>query len=42
MAGGDESALAALYARWSPLLNSVARRILNDPDDAEEVLEEAF
>jgi RNA polymerase sigma-70 factor (ECF subfamily) len=42
MAGGDESALAALYDRWSPLLHSVARRILNDPDDAEEVLEEAF
>ncbi len=42
MAAGDESALGLLYDRWSPLLHSVARRILNDPDDAEEVLEEAF
>jgi RNA polymerase sigma-70 factor (ECF subfamily) len=42
MAAGDESALGLLYDRWSPLLHSVARRILSDPDDAEEVLEEAF
>ncbi len=42
MAAGDESALGLLYDRWSPLLHSVARRIVTDPDDAEEVLEEAF
>jgi RNA polymerase sigma-70 factor (ECF subfamily) len=42
MADGDESALGLLYDRWSPMLHSVARRIVNDPDDAEEVLEEAF
>ncbi len=42
MAAGDESALGLLYDRWSPLLHSVARRILSDPDDAEEVLEETF
>jgi RNA polymerase sigma-70 factor (ECF subfamily) len=42
MAAGDESALGLLYDRWSPLLQSVARRIVSDPDDAEEVLEEAF
>ncbi len=42
MAAGDESALGLLYDRWSPLLHSVARRIVADPDDAEEVLEEAF
>jgi RNA polymerase sigma-70 factor (ECF subfamily) len=42
MAAGDEKALGLLYDRWSPLLHSVARRIVADPDDAEEVLEEAF
>lgn len=42
MAAGDESALGVLYDRWSPMLHSVARRIVTDPDDAEEVLEEAF
>ncbi len=42
MAAGDESALGLLYDRWSPLLHSVARRIVTDPDDAEEVVEEAF
>lgn len=42
MAAGDEGALGLLYDRWSPLLHSVAYRILNDRDDAEEVLEEAF
>lgn len=42
MAAGDEGALGLLYDRWSPLLHSVAHRILNDPEDAEDVLEEAF
>ena len=42
MAAGDESALGTLYDRYSPLLHSVARRIVGDPDDAEEVLEETF
>ena len=42
MAAGDESALGTLYDRYSPLLHSVVRRIVGDPDDAEEVLEEAF
>lgn len=42
MAAGDESALGTLYDRYSPLLHSVARRIVGDPDDAEEVLEESF
>lgn len=42
MAAGDESALGLLYDRWSPLLHSVAFRIVADPADAEEVLEEAF
>ncbi|MFL5539728.1 MAG: sigma-70 family RNA polymerase sigma factor [Longimicrobiaceae bacterium] len=42
MAAGDESALGALYDRYAPLLHSVARRIVGDEDDAEEVLEETF
>lgn len=42
MAAGDESALGTLYDRWSPLLHSVVLRIVGDPDDAEEVLEDAF
>jgi hypothetical protein len=35
MAAGDESALGTLYDRYSPLLHSVARRIVGDPEDAE-------
>ena len=42
MAAGDESALGTLYDRYSPLLHSVARRIVGDDADAEEVLEETF
>jgi len=42
MAAGDESALGALYDRYSPLLHAVALRIVGDPDDAEEVLEDTF
>jgi RNA polymerase sigma-70 factor (ECF subfamily) len=42
MAAGDEAALGLLYDRWSPMLHSVALRIVGDPNDAEEVLEETF
>lgn len=42
MAAGDEAALGLLYDRWSPMLHSVALRIVGDPADAEEVLEETF
>ncbi|HEX2079048.1 MAG TPA: sigma-70 family RNA polymerase sigma factor [Longimicrobium sp.] len=42
MAAGDESALGALYDRWSPLVHSVVMRIAGDPDDAEELVEETF
>ena len=42
MAAGDESALGALYDRWSPLVHSVVMRIVGDPDDAEELVEETF
>ena len=42
MAAGDEAALGELHDRYSTLLHSVAVRIVGDPDDAEEVLEETF
>jgi RNA polymerase sigma-70 factor (ECF subfamily) len=42
MAAGDESALGALYDRWSPLVHSVVARIAGDADDAEELVEETF
>jgi RNA polymerase sigma-70 factor (ECF subfamily) len=42
MAAGDETALGALYDRYSPLLHAVVLRIVGDAADAEEVLEETF
>ncbi len=38
----DESALAELYDRFSGLLLALARRVLGDSSDAEEVLQEVF
>ncbi|MEO8274626.1 MAG: sigma-70 family RNA polymerase sigma factor [Thermoanaerobaculia bacterium] len=37
-----QEALAELYDRYSPLLLAVARRIVGNPSDAEEVLQETF
>ena len=42
MAAGDEQALGTLYDRWHPLVNGVVLRILRQPDDVEDVVEEAF
>ena len=42
VAARDESALDELYTRYSGLLLALARRILNDASDAEEVLQEVF
>lgn len=42
MAAGDESALGALYDRWSGLVHSVVARIVADAGDAEELVEETF
>jgi RNA polymerase sigma-70 factor (ECF subfamily) len=39
---GDETALATLYDRYSGIVYSVARRILNDNGAAEEVLQDIF
>ena len=42
MAHGNERALGTLFDRWATLVNSIAMRIINDPDEAEAVLEETF
>jgi RNA polymerase sigma-70 factor (ECF subfamily) len=42
IAGGDRTAFGEFYDRHSVLMFSVASRILNDPSDAEDVLQEAF
>lgn len=38
----DQTALAELYGRYAGLLLALARRILNDSSDAEEILQEVF
>lgn len=42
IAQGDASALEALYDRYSPILYALLLRILGRPEDAQEVLQEAF
>ncbi|MDA8020008.1 MAG: sigma-70 family RNA polymerase sigma factor [Thermoanaerobaculia bacterium] len=42
MAEGDETALGALYDRFSGMLLGLARRVLHSTSDAEEVLQEVF
>jgi len=39
---GDDSALAELYDRYAPLVNGMALRILQDPADAQDVLQAVF
>ena len=39
---GDETALGLLYERFSGMLLGLARRVLGDASDAEEILQEAF
>ncbi len=42
VAEGDQDALAELYDRYSSMLLALARRVLHDSSDAEEVLQEVF
>jgi RNA polymerase sigma-70 factor, ECF subfamily len=39
---GDESAMAALFDRYSKVVYSVALRVLRDPASAEDILQEIF
>lgn len=41
-AAGDDRSLAELYRRYSGVLLATAMRVLNNPKDAEEVVQEAF
>ncbi len=42
MAGGDDSALAELYDRYAGRVNALARRILGNEADAEDLLADVF
>lgn len=42
MGRGSFDALAVLYDRYSPMLMALAVRVLRDPAEAEEILQEAF
>ena len=42
MVEADETALGALYDRWVHSLYSLVLHLLNDPDEAEDVVEETF
>jgi RNA polymerase sigma-70 factor (ECF subfamily) len=42
MAAGDEQALGALYDRWHAIVHGVVSRLLRQPDDVDDVVEETF
>jgi RNA polymerase sigma-70 factor (ECF subfamily) len=42
MASGDDQSLGALYDRWHAVVHGVVARILRQPDDIEDVVEETF
>jgi RNA polymerase sigma-70 factor (ECF subfamily) len=42
MADGDDRALGALYDRWQGIVHGVVARILRQPNDIEDVVEETF
>jgi len=39
---GDQAAFAELFARYQPLLTSVVRRRVQDPEDARDLVQQAF
>jgi len=42
MAAGDDRSLGALYDRWHAVVHGVVARVLRQPDDIEDVVEETF
>lgn len=42
MAKGEEQALGEFYDRWQPLVHAVVLRVLRQPDDVADVVEETF
>src|SRR6188768_1303928 len=42
MAAGDDQALGVLYDRWQGVVHGVVSRMLRQPDDVEDVVEETF
>jgi RNA polymerase sigma-70 factor, ECF subfamily len=42
MAAGDDHALGALYDRWQGIVHGVVARILRQPNEIEDVVEETF
>ena len=42
MAAGENQALGALYDRWHAVVHGVVARLLRQPDDVEDVVEETF
>jgi RNA polymerase sigma-70 factor (ECF subfamily) len=42
VAGGDPEAVAELHDRYAPMLLGLARKVVKDRNDAEEVVQEAF
>jgi RNA polymerase sigma-70 factor (ECF subfamily) len=42
MRSRDERALGTFYDRWFPVVNGVVSRMLESPDDVEDVVEETF
>jgi RNA polymerase sigma-70 factor, ECF subfamily len=42
MAAGDDAALGALYDRWHAVVHGAVSRMLRQPEDVDDVVEEAF